>query len=65
MAALEKIDKEYKESVNSVEKQVKYFGHVMEPFSMKNDDDLGEVDKDGFFVFKKKNRVRDAWLDSL
>lgn len=43
-----------------------YFGHVIEPFNMRNEEDMGEVDAEGFFVFKRrKGEVRDAWLDSL
>jgi len=45
---------------------VTYFGHVIEPFNMRNEEDMGDVDADGFFVFKKrKGEIRDAWLDSL
>jgi len=26
---------------------------------------MGEIDEDGFFVFNKRKRLRDAWMDSL
>lgn len=26
---------------------------------------MGDIDEDGFFVFKNKRRNRDPWLDSL
>jgi hypothetical protein len=26
---------------------------------------MGGIDDDGFFVFKRKNKNRDAWLDSI
>ena len=33
---------------------------------MNDEEDMGEIDKEGFFVFKRnKDGVKDAWLDSL
>ena len=32
---------------------------------MKDEEQMGQIDEDGFFVFNKKRRVKDAWLDSL
>lgn len=32
---------------------------------MRDYEQLGDVDEDGFFVFNRKNRVRDAWLDTV
>ena len=26
---------------------------------------MGEIDEDGFFVFKRRKGVRDAWLESI
>ena len=26
---------------------------------------MGQIDQDGFFVFKRKNQYTDAWLDSM
>lgn len=26
---------------------------------------MGDIDEEGFFVFKNKRRMRDPWLDSL
>ena len=33
---------------------------------MNDQEQIGDIDNDGFFVFKRnKNQVKDAWLDSL
>lgn len=32
---------------------------------MKEEQQMGEIDEDGFFVFSKKRHLKDAWLDSL
>lgn len=48
-----------------LEKQVQYFGYKLEPFNMKEEEEMGEVDEEGFFVMNDKRRVRDPWLDSL
>lgn len=32
---------------------------------MRDQQQLGDVDEDGFFVFNRKSKVRDAWLDSI
>ena len=39
----------------------------MEPFSMKEEREMGKINKDGYFVFnkEKENEFRDPWLDSL
>ncbi len=26
---------------------------------------MGDIDQEGFFVFKRRNEYRDAWLDSI
>lgn len=54
-----------KKTVKSLEKQVMYFGNSIEPFHMQQDDNMGEFDGDGFFLFNHKKRVRDPWLDSV
>ena len=37
----------------------------MEPFNMREEEQMGEIDEDGFFVFNRKRGYRDAWLDSI
>jgi hypothetical protein len=32
---------------------------------MKQEEQLGEIDEDGFFVFSKKRQNKDAWLQSI
>lgn len=32
---------------------------------MLGEQDLGEMNEDGFFVFNRKNKVNDAWLSSI
>jgi hypothetical protein len=32
---------------------------------MKQEEELGEIDEDGFFVFSKKRQQGDRWLQSL
>jgi hypothetical protein len=65
--ALTKIEEKQKKSQQNIEKQIEYYGHVIEPFNMRNEEEMGDVDAEGFFVFKRRNKgeVRDAWLDSL
>ena len=47
----------------NVEKQIEYFGHKMEAFNMREEQEMGDIDEDGFFIFKRRHK--DAWLDSL
>lgn len=44
-----------------------YFGGTIEPFNMKEEQQYGRVDKEGYFVADKEqmNARRDAWLDDL
>lgn len=37
----------------------------MEPFNLREEQDMGDIDEEGFFVFHGKKRARDPWLDSL
>lgn len=32
---------------------------------MREEEGMGDIDEDGFFVFKKKNQYKDAWLQSI
>ena len=32
---------------------------------MREEEQMGEIDEDGFFVFNRKRGYRDAWLDSI
>jgi hypothetical protein len=52
-------------ATKNLEKQVEYFGYKIEPFNMRQEEEMGEIDEEGFFVFSKKRQNRDAWLQSL
>jgi hypothetical protein len=52
-------------ATKDLEKQIEYYGYKIEPFNMKEEQQMGEIDEDGFFVFSKKRHLKDAWLDSL
>ena len=54
-----------KAMTNDVEKQIEYYGYKMESFNMKEEEAMGDIDGDGYFVFANKRRFKDAWLDSL
>lgn len=55
-----------KNTEKNLEKQVQYFGNAIEPFHMQRDqEDMGEFDDEGFFLFKRKRGLTDAWLDSV
>ncbi len=32
---------------------------------MREEQEMGDIDQDGYFVFNDKKRARDPWLDSL
>ncbi len=32
---------------------------------MKEEQEMGDIDQEGFFIFHGKRRSRDPWLDSL
>lgn len=40
--------------------RIEFFGHRMEAFNMKDDREMGKIEKDGFFVYdrKKDNELR-------
>ncbi|KAM3129157.1 hypothetical protein pb186bvf_018712 [Paramecium bursaria] len=58
---------EKKQDLIDIKDQITYFGYEIEPFHMKNERDLGEIDKEGYFIQdKNKDRsINDAWLDQL
>ena len=63
MEAINKSSKQRTEK--SLEGQIEYFGHAMEPFHMREEEELGEVDGEGYFVFARRRKVRDPWLESI
>ena len=54
-----------KKTEKSIEKQVQYFGNAIQPFHMQKDEDIGDFDEEGFFLFNRKKGVKDAWLESI
>lgn len=54
-----------KATTHSLENQIEYFGYAIEPFNMREEEEMGDIDEEGYFVFKRKNKNRDAWLESI